>query len=593
MTHRKSQKMLNRMFFVLFLTLTFTANYALVSAYDEDAGEDDQSAIKLAQDLAQKREKAPVVELKERIAALRPKPTFPAGRVLIREVKITGSSLLADEAVASLKAQYTNKEASAGEMQRTADLITRAYSRRGFITSYAYIAADRLPQGILEIVVVEGRTGKIEIKGNKNFSTQVLRKKLTMKEGQLFNFKDLSRDVYRINRHPDRKAKLQLAPGADPNFTNITLLVKDKFPMHTTLQMDNYGAESILYQRYKIFLTYNNLTGHDDSLTGKVEWAQGDSHKIYDLDYIIPLNNDWKFELYILPYKSEDYYYKDNEDTDFEKRARKFYFWFYQSLVNEPDFELVSSYGFTYFDIFWYKPYEEYMERTRRDSFRILKWDLSLNKADKYGRWVLTNDLQKSIPNMWGGAPRQSDESSVVGARGDYIKNLFTIARRQRLFNGIDFIGKARWQKTSGTLTGVNAFSVGGYCGVIDNRGFPRTQAPGDEGRAVNVGFTFPAYFIPKNLNVPYSKTKLYDSLKLFTFYDWGQSILKSPKLATTASDPNDKKIITLRSAGCGLTFAVPDKNLSVRVDLGWPLSHQIAKDGDHFHGWFSVTQGF
>ncbi|MEI6631968.1 MAG: POTRA domain-containing protein, partial [bacterium] len=332
MAHRKWQKRLNKMLFVLFLTITFTANYALVSAYDDSAGEDDPSAIKLAQDLAQKREKAPIVDLKERILAMRPKPTLPSGKTLIREVKITGSTLLADEAVASLKAQYTNKEATGQEMQRTADLITRAYSRRGFITSYAYIVADRLAQGTLEIMVVEGRTGKIEIKGNKNFSTELLIKKLSMKEGQLFNFKDLSRDIYRMNRHPDRKAKLQLAPGEDPNFTNITLLVKDKFPMHTTLQADNYGAETILYQRYKIFLAHNNLSGHDDSLTAKVEWSQGDSHKIYDLDYIIPLNNDWKFELYILPYKSEDYYYKDNEDRDFEKRARKFYFWFYQSL---------------------------------------------------------------------------------------------------------------------------------------------------------------------------------------------------------------------------------------------------------------------
>jgi hemolysin activation/secretion protein len=593
MAHRNWQKTLNKMFFVLFLTLTFTANYALVSAYDEDAGDDDQSPTEIESNLAKKREKSPIVELKERLTATRPKPTLPSGKTLIREVKITGSTLLADEAVLSLKAQYTNKEATGQEMQRTVDLITRAYSRRGFINSYAYIVADRLAQGILEIMVVEGKTGKIEVKGNKNFSAELLKKKLSMKEGQLFNFKDLSIDVYRINRHPDRKAKLELAPGQDPKFTNITLLVKDKSPLHATLQMDNYGAETILYQRYKIYLIHNNISGHDDSLTAKVEWSQGDSHKIYDLDYIIPLNNNWKFEYYIMPYKSEDYYYKDNKDTDFEKRARKSYFWFYQSLINEPDCELISGYNFTYMDIFWYKPYQKYDERVRRDSFRILRWNLALNKADKYGRWVITNDLQFGIPRMWGGAARKTDETSIVGSSGAYKKNLLTVARRQKLFAGIDFITRARWQLSATTITGVNGFSVGGYQGVIDNRGYPRTQAPGDAGRAITVGFTFPAYLVPKNLKIPYSSTKLYDSLKLFTFYDWGQSILKSPKLATTASDPNDKKITTLRSAGCGLTFAVPDHNLSIRADFGWPLSHQMGDDGDHFHGWFSVTKGF
>jgi len=593
MANRNGQGKFRRAVFILFLTCSVVFLCASAFAYDEDAAEDDPAAVKLDSDIAKRREKSPVILIKEKIAAQKPKPTLPEGKTLIREVRVVGSTIIAKEAIAKLKALNTNRELTGKDMQRIADKISRAYSRHGYITSYAYVVPDKLSQGILEFIVVEGKTGKIEIKGNRYFSTDLLRKKITLKEGQLFNFRQLTIDVYRMNRHPDRKANIEVDAGQTPGLTNVVLKVKDKSPLHATLQADNYGAETILYNRYKMFLSHNNVTGHDDSLTAKVEWSEGDAHKIYDLDYIIPLNNKWKFEFYILPYKSEDYYYKDNKDTDFEKRARKFYFWFYQSLVNEPDLELISSYGFTYFDIFWYKPYDEYMERTRRDMFRILKWDLSLNRADKYGRWVITNDLQNSIPNMWGGVTRKSDDTSVIGSKGNYIKNLLTVARRQKLFAGIDFTAKARWQLSSATLTGVNAFSAGGYCGVIDNRGFPRTQLPADSGRALNLGFTFPAYFVPKGVNVPFSKTKLYDSLKLFTFWDWAQGILKSPKLATLAGDPNDKKITTLRSMGLGLTFAVPDQNLSIRVETGFPLSPQIPKDGDHTHTWWSVTKGF
>jgi hemolysin activation/secretion protein len=244
-------------------------------------------------------------------------------------------------------------------------------------------------------------------------------------------------------------------------------------------------------------------------------------------------------------------------------------------------------------DIFWYKPYVHYDERTRMDRFRIFKWDLSLNKADKYGRWIFLNDLQKAVPDMWGGNHVKSDASSVVGAKGDFIKNLMTVARRQKLGYGVDFFAKSRWQLSSGTLTGVNDFSAGGTCGVIDNRGFPRTQAPADEGRSLSLGFSFPAYFLSKNVNVPSSKTKLYDSLKLFTFWDWSQSILKSPKLAVNPGDPNDKKITTLRSAGFGFTFNVPDQNLAIRLETGFALSPQEPVDGDRTHTWFSVTKTY
>ncbi|MFA6216965.1 MAG: POTRA domain-containing protein [Candidatus Omnitrophota bacterium] len=579
---------------VFVVALAFLVNYSMAIAYDEDAGEDDPSAQQIENNIAQKREKAPGIIIKQQVAALIPKPTLPQGTTRIEEVIVTGSTLLAKEAINKLKNDYEHRDLTARQMQRCADLITRAYSREGYITSYAYIISDKLGQGILEIMTVEGKTGKILIQGNENFSTDLLMKKITLKEGQPFNFIALNLDVFRMNRHPDRKLAIQIDLDKSTGTADVTLTVKDRSPLHATLQTDNYGAQTILYNRYKTFIIHNNITGHDDSLTAKIEWAEGDAHKIFDLDYTIPLNNTWKFQFYLLPYKSEDYYYKDNEDTDFEKRARKFYFWFYQSLINKPDFELVSSYGFTYFNIWWYKPYLKYSDPTRRDEFRILKWDLALNRADNYGRWVITNDLQMAIPDFLGGADIKSDDTSVVGAKGNYVKNLLTVARRQKLGLGIDFISKARWQVSSATLTGVNAFSIGGYCGVIDNRGYPRTQLPADGGRAITLGFTFPPYFIPKDMNAPFStKTKLKSALQLFTFWDWGQGILKSPKVAVVPGEPDDKKITTLASVGCGFTYAVPDQGISIRLDAGWPITSQKSSDGDNHHVWWSVTKSF
>jgi hemolysin activation/secretion protein len=593
MTYRNWQVKFSRAVFILFSVLTVVSFCAPLFAFDEDAGDDDPDMVKMQQEIAQKRERAPGIEIKETVDAQRPKPTLPAGTTLIRELKVTGSTIIAKAAIEKLKGVNLNRELTGADMQRIADKITRAYSRHGYITSYAYVVPDKLAEGMLEIMVVEGKTGKIEITGNRNFSTDLLRKKITLKEGKIFNFRQLNIDLYRMNRHMDRKASVKVDAGTNPGFSDVLVSVKDKLPLHVTLAADNYGADTILYYRFKSYFIHNNLTGHDDSLTAKVELSRGDAHKIYDLDYILPINNKWKFELYMMPYKVEDYYQKDNRDTDFEKRARKWYVWLYQSLINEPDTELISSYGFTFMDIFWYKPYVEYENPTRMDRFRIFKWDLSLNKADKYGRWIVLNDLQKAVAGLWGANRVKSDAGSVVGAKGDYMKNLLTVARRQKLAYGVDFFAKSRWQLSSCTLTGVNAFSAGGTAGVIDNRGFPRTQAPADEGRSLSLGFSFPAYLIPKNVNVPYSKTKLFDSLKLFTFWDWSQSILKSPKFAAVAGAPHDKKITTLKSAGFGLTFNVPDQNLAVRVETGFALSPQEPIDGERTHTWFSVTKTY
>ncbi len=579
--------------FILSITVCFTD----VFAADADGADEDSDINKrVAASLAQKRDKAPVISVQERIESIRPKPALPEEAVLIRELNVIGSTIIAEKAILKLKKLYTNRKVRGKEMQQIADRITRAYSRHGFITSYAYVVAEKLNDGVLELKVVEGKTGTVTIQGNKYFSTKVLRKKIPLEEGGPFNMIELTRGLSKINRHRDRKASLKLDPSADGTVTDITITVKDNLPLHTILAADNYGSEYILYKRYKVYFIHNNLTGHDDSASIKIQRTEGDAHQLADLDYYIPLSNNWKLLFYIMPYKTEVYYYKDNKDTDFEKHARKSYFNFYQTLIDEPDCELVSSYGFVYKDIHWYSRKEKIVwdNPTARDRFRALMWGIDFNRADRYGRWVIANDLEVGIARMWGGATHEDDMSSIQGAGGDYAKNHLVVARRQKLFHGIDFIAKTHWQMTNKPQPGVNVFSVGGFMGVIDNRGFPRAQAPGDNGRSITVGFTFPPFGVPRNINVPYSKTKLYDSLQFFTFFDWAQPILKAPRPATDINDPvNDKKITTWRSAGTGFAFNVPDRQLSVRIDLGWPLNHVVGKDGDHMHLWWSVSKGF
>ncbi|HOW43427.1 MAG TPA: POTRA domain-containing protein [Candidatus Omnitrophota bacterium] len=571
----------NSLFFALTLFFAVMAIPAAVFAVD-GGDEDGPKAQAIADSLSSKRVKSPAIVLKQRVEAQMPKPVIPAGKTKISEVSVVGSTILAPEAINKLKAEYENRELSARQIQMVADTVTRAYTREGYITSFGVVNTDKLSAGILEIQVSEGRTGKIIIEGNQTFSTEILRKKVGLQEGDLFNFKELNNDLYKMNKHPDRKVALTCDPNVATGFTDITLTVKDKSPLHVTLQTDNYGSEFINYRRYKTFFTNNNLTGHDDSITFKAQLTEGNTHKLYDADYFLPLNRNWKLELYYMPYKKEDYVGSDNPDTDFEKHAHKWYFWFYQSLVDQPDFELSSQYGYVQKDIHWWK----YGRQQSSDLFRALMWGLDFNRADKYGRWVISNDLEIGIPRLFGGSTREDDSTSVKGAGSGYKKNHLVIARRQKLFNGIDFITKGHWQLSNQSLTGVNVFSVGGFMGVIDDRGYPRAQAPGDSGQSLMAGFTFPPFGVSRSMNVPGSKTKMYDAIKLFTFMDWAKATLKNPQ-------PTDAKRVELASAGFGFTFTVPDKSLSTRVDVGWPLTEDEPKDGDSPHIWWCVTKGF
>jgi hemolysin activation/secretion protein len=502
---------------------------------------------------------------------------------MIKEVRVTGATILAPEAIARLKNMYENRELTGRELQYVADRVTRAYSREGYITSYGFIDPDTLSEGILQIIVKEGRTGKITIQGNKTFSDEVFMKKLTLREGDFFNFKNLNNSVFRINKHPDRKVSITCDPNVQTGLTDVVLTVKDKNPVHLTLQLDNYGSEYITYKRYKTIVTHNNLTGHDDSLQFKAQLTESAAHKLYDFDYFLPLNADWKFELYYMPYKLEDYCCGfDNVDKDFEKHAWKWYVYLYQSLIDEPGTELVSSYGFVHKNIHWW----QYGKESAADLFSAGLWSLDLNRADRYGRWVLSNDFEVGIPRLFGTSTREDEFCSVKGAGGGYKKNHFIIARRQKLFADIDWIGKGHWQLSSQAQPGVNVFSIGGFMGVIDMRGYPRAQAPGDQGVSFSTGFSLPPFGVSRQMSVPFSKTKVYDALRFFTFIDYAKASFK------TYQEGNPKHF-EYTSGGVGFELKVPDKATSVRLDIGWPLSDQPTKDGDHAHAWFAITKGF
>lgn len=587
-------------FVVLFLfVITGSAVFAAESP-DESEGKAEMLENKLSQQKVEI-EKLPLeIVLRKKIEQEMPKPALPEGKTFIKEIDVIGVTVLSQKEINDILEDFRNRELTGKEMQRCVNQITDYYNLNGYLTSYAYVEPARLNEGTLQIQCVEGKAGKVKIEGNRYFSTDVYKERGGIREGEVFNLKLLKNNIYRTNKHPDRKVAINVEPQKTLEYTDIILSVRDKLPLHFVFDHDNYGSEYILYKRYKNTFVSNNFTGHDDVLNLKAQFCEANAQRLFDLDYFLPLNNKWKWELYYMPFKKEDYYYSDNKEKDFEKRAFKWYTYLYQTIFSEPNRELIFNYGFVQKFITWHAQ----GEKQKEDKFCALLWGFDYRRADDYGTTVISEDLEKGIPGMFGASKAEDDSCSVKGAGSKYLKQKLAVARRQKLpWLGIDLLMKAQMQYSTQAMTGVNVFSVGGYMGTIDNRGYPRAQMPMDSGYYLMGGLSFPAYFVPKNVNIPLSKAKFYDNLKFFNFFEYAKGYKRSPKTAAEkvgeSYDPNtstktdDFKKKSLKSVGWGFTFAIPDHNLSMRFDMAWPLDHKLPKDGDHCHIWYRVTKTF
>ena len=577
---------------VLFAGVIFLIIFACKPLFAENPAEEEGKGDIIDAKLAQEKEKIealPIeIEIKEKVEKERPRPILPEEPIFIRKVNVVGVTVLSNKEIDEIISDFQNKEMTGKEMQRCADQISDAYSLNGYITSYVYIDPSKLNEGILEIKSVEGKVGNIKIEGNRYFSTRIYEERIDLKKGDIFNLKLLKNNAYRTSKHPDRKVIPKVQPQDTLESTDVVISVKDKLPLHALFDFDNYGSENILYKRYKnVPFIHNNITGHDDSLSLKAQFAESDAQLILDADYFLPLNNKWKWELYIMPLKRENYYYANDEDIDLEKNARKWYTYLYQTVFSEPNRELIFNYGFVQkFIRFFWDNHDGRGQRKSQDLFCALLWGFDYVRSDDYGTWVVSEDAEKGIPRMWGAATAEDGGCSIVGAGSKYFKNKILVARKQKLFWDIDLNLKMGGQYSTQALAGVNTYAIGGFMGLVDNRGYPRAELKMDSGYNLTGGFSFPAYFLPKSVRLPFCNTPVYNNLKLFTYTEYAKGYKRSPQ-------PDDPRRKSLSSAGCGFQLAIPEYGLSTRLDIAWILDHKLAKDGAHHHVLYKVTKTF
>ena len=542
-----------------------------------DAGDDIQSK-KVNEKLLKKKAKPPEIIVKKGFKIQKPKVSLPGAAVLIKKIKVEKVTLLSKEEINKIITPYENKNLSLEDMQAIAKEITNLYRKKGYITSGAYIPIQNFKGGVLHIKIIEGVTGKIKIEGLRYFKAFIIRRKITLRKGKPFNSNILRRDLFRVSKHPDRKASAVITPGEKLGVTDITVRIKDRPPYHVMFVYDDYGNPHTLYNRYKTYFIFNNITGHDDRLSSKVQKGESYTQNINDVDYSFPITDTLKFDGYYLR-KMEDYA-AGEQSSDMWKKAHKFILTLTQTLIEEENRELSVYTGFTSKNSYMW----QYGSDLCRDRLREIMLGFAFSMDDRFGKTVVSDDILFGIPNYMGSLGNKDDRAFFLGGGGKYVTSRITIARRNKMFWGMQFLFKTKAQFSSHVLEGVDQFAIGGIGGVVDNRGYTRATVLGDTGNSITVGIAFPPYFVSKRIRVPFSKAKLYKALKLFIFYDWGRAVLKSPYAGR-------EKVRGIKSIGCGLRMTLPE-GFSLRVDLGWPLSI-MPKDGDHFHPWFGVSKDF
>ncbi|MCX5708362.1 MAG: BamA/TamA family outer membrane protein [Candidatus Omnitrophica bacterium] len=563
---------------------TFLLIFSTSYAFAQEAGttgkvESSERQIEKEKELRLRieKEKTTVPIEEEKPAQVAPVPAA-AEKALVTTINVSGVTLFSESEIFAITSSFLNRELTLKEMQRVADLITDLYRTNGYVTSHAYLPPQKIEGGIMEIRVIEGQTGRIEIKGNRFFRSAQLKRSLGMNTGEFFNYNVLRRNLGRINEHPDRNAKAVLAPGKDPGTTDIILEVKDKLPLHAQVGWDNYGSRYLRKNHYTTGLTHNNLLGFDDILSVQYQVADAEDYRLGSLRYLFPV--DPRLKVGVFGSFSHLALGKEYREVMARGKSRMYSLFSMYDLVAEDNLGVVFNLGFDYKDSFNFQLADE----ESRDRLRVVKAGFDVDVSDDFagsGRSIISQEIDCGISRIMGGLRAVDPHASRSGAGGKFVKNTFNILRLQKTPLESTLLWKNQLQISPYILTATEQFQLGG---IANNRGYPSAEYVGDEGFATSLELNLPFYGLSREIKLPFDNVKLYDAMKWVIFYDWGFTQLRQPQAG-------EKKNSTLRSFGCGFRFNLP-QNFYLRADFGWPLA-KTPSDGNHFHPWLSISKEF
>ena len=140
--------------------------------------------------------------------------------------------------------------------------LQMAYRERGYVTVSIGLPPQKLTNATVKVQVTEGRLAAINVTGNHYFSSNnVMRALPSLHTNMLLNSHVFQRELDLANASRDRQIYPVIGPGPEPGTSELTLKVKDCFPLHARLEVNNLYTPNTPDMRTAFNAQYDNLWG--------------------------------------------------------------------------------------------------------------------------------------------------------------------------------------------------------------------------------------------------------------------------------------------------------------------------------------------
>ncbi len=197
--------------------------------------------------------------------------------MLVKGFQFSGNTAISAEELQSLVAKDVNTQQDFAGLNRIADAISRHYRDKGYSVSRAYLPAQKSANGVIQINIIEGRLGSIQLQNTSAITDERLQKTL---ENNLCNAQinqdcadtvvedsRLERTILTLKDLPGISVGARLSPGSKTGTSNLEVDIQNTKSNTYSLGLDNFGSIATGIYRINASADVSNLNHNGDQLS--------------------------------------------------------------------------------------------------------------------------------------------------------------------------------------------------------------------------------------------------------------------------------------------------------------------------------------
>ena len=470
-----------------------------------------------------------------------------------------------------LLARESGKSHTLRGLNELAGRLTTHLRNRGFLLAFAYIPAQEIADGQVDITVVPGVYGRILVQGNAHLKDSFLRGIFRAAQpGGVITRAPLERALLIANEIPGLEVRSTFAPGKTSGSADLVISAADAGKISGAAYADNWGGRYTGRVRYGVQAHLNNLSGVGDSFSlGGLSSFDGLNN--YDFGYNAYLGTSG-LQGYVrhsrVSYTLGDDFASLNATGNAIVTSAGLTY----PLVKSRSFSLTANLGYEHKSLT-----DEASGASEKRSDNLWNFGLSGQSSDSWGGGGANSFL---LSYTHGNLKDDSDAATIAdatsGASGGFGKWTLNLQRQQAVRKNLQLNLSFAGQLASKNLHSSEKFYLGGPTGV---RAYPQSEADGDEGYR----FTAELRYRVPGLSTP--KSGFY----LAGFFDYG-GVLRHK----TDYDPTTANWRSLSGAGIGLIWT-RERDYAFRLDYAWKTCGEVATADTDKNGrvWLQVIKYF